>query len=554
VQAVAGTHTVLLGFSLDDPAGCLGFAIHRTDHTEGEARWLRGMKTFGSVVPEPPPGSDWPTNAHPVQGFQWGDYAAKPGHHYTYAVSALGGPPSAPVATATVSLTVRTEVEDDGEHGVWFNRGVAGSQAFARQFAGWVPTSTPDETHPAMTWLSRGLGEALLAFCAEAQDDEWSIHGALYELTWGRALQAFGAARDRGADVQLVVHGRDRDAGAANNDRTAEMARAAVAANGVEDLVTWRTAPIKSALHHHKFLVLSRRGIPEAVWTGSTNLTLGAVYGHSNVGHVVRDRAVAARFEAEWERLRDGVPIADLRAVHTADPAPERTVPVGGGVNSVFSPLTGTSLLDWYADLFDSATSSSHVTGAFGLHQVFRDRLAVDRSPVTRTVLLEKVPPPESAIPRSDDHVRVSTGSHLMGDPLQHWATERLTGFNTHVRYIHTKIILIDPLGPDPTILTGSANYSNASTATNEEHTLLIRAGRTRSSSRRAVRRVADIYLTEYHRLFMHFAFRAMAQNMEVNTGVSQWSRHLDETGTWAGRYYVDDSWRAAQRRLFSGS
>ena len=42
VQAVAGTHTVLLGFDLDDPAGCLGFAIHRTDHTEGEARWLRG--------------------------------------------------------------------------------------------------------------------------------------------------------------------------------------------------------------------------------------------------------------------------------------------------------------------------------------------------------------------------------------------------------------------------------------------------------------------------------------------------------------------------------
>ena len=58
VQAVAGTHTVLLGFDLDDPAGCLGFAIHRTDHTEGEARWLRGMKTFQSVVPDPPPGSD----------------------------------------------------------------------------------------------------------------------------------------------------------------------------------------------------------------------------------------------------------------------------------------------------------------------------------------------------------------------------------------------------------------------------------------------------------------------------------------------------------------
>jgi phosphatidylserine/phosphatidylglycerophosphate/cardiolipin synthase-like enzyme len=558
VQAVAGTHTVLLGFDLDDPTGCLGFAIHRTDHTANESRWLRGMKTFESVVPDPPPGSDWPTNEHPVQGFQWGDYAARPGHVYTYAVSAVGGSAAAPVLTATVSLEVRTEVEDDGEHGVWFNRGVAGSQAFARQFAGWVPTSTPDESHPAMVWLSRGLGEALLAFVGEALDGGWSLRGAFYEFTWGRGLEAFAAARDRGVDIRLVVHGRDRDAptgtGPDNTDRTAELARTAVHDHGIDDLVTWREAPALGALHHHKFLVLCHHGVPEAVWTGSTNLTLGAVYGHSNVGHLVRDRAVAARFAAEWDRLETAMPSAALRVAHAGDPVPARTVPVPGGVGPVFSPVSGTSLLDWYAAVFDSAASSAHITGAFGLNTVFRDRLRVDRSPVTRTVLLEKVPPPQQAIPRTDDHVRISTGSHLSGDPLQQWATERLTGFNDHVRYIHTKIVLVDPLGPDPTILTGSANYSDASTTTNEENTLVIRAGRTRSASRRAVRRVADIYLTEYHRLFMHFAFRAMTQDIELNTGVTQWSRYLDETGSWTDRYYVADSWRAAQRRLFSGS
>jgi phosphatidylserine/phosphatidylglycerophosphate/cardiolipin synthase-like enzyme len=554
VQAVAGTHSVLLGFDLDDPAGCLGFAIHRTDHVEGEARWLRGMKTFGSVVPHPPPGADWATDQHPVQGFQWGDYSAKPGRDYTYAVSAMGGTPAAPVPTATVTVRVRTEVEDDGEHGVWFNRGVAGSQAFARKFAGWVPTTTPDETHPAMVWLSRGLGEAFTAFCGEALAGEWSLRGAFYELTWGRALTAFAEARDRGADVQLVVHGRDRDAGPENNDRTAEAARRAVHESGIDDLVTWRTAPVKSALQHHKFLVLLHRGVPEAVWTGSTNLTLGAVYGHSNVGHLVRDRAVAGRFDAEWERLRAGTPTAGLRADHEADPVPDRTVPVPGGVSTVLSPRTGTSVLDWYADVFDSAQSSAHITGAFGLNVVFRDRLAVPRAPVTRTVLLEKLPPRDSAVPRTDPHVRISTGSHLSGDDLGQWATERLTGFNTHVRYIHTKIVLVDPLGADPTILTGSANYSDASTTTNEEHTLVIRAGRTRSASRRAVRRVADIYLTEYHRLFMHFAFRAMAQDREVNTGTAQWSRHLDETDGWTVRHYEAGSWRASQRRLFSGS
>ncbi len=558
MQALAGTHCVLLGFDLDDPAGCLGFAIHRTDHTENEARWLRGMKTFETLVPDPPPGSDWPTNVHPVQGFQWGDYSAKPGHDYTYAVSAVGGSASVPALGATVSLQVRTEVEDDGEHGVWFNRGVAGSQAFSRQFAGWVPTQTPDETHPAMVWLSRGLAEALLAFVGEARDDTWSLRGAFYEFTWDRALQALGAARDRGVDTRLVVHGRDRDAasgtGPGNADRTAAEARKSVHDNGIGDLVTWREAPVRSALHHHKFLVLSHHGVPEAVWTGSTNLTLGGVYGHSNVGHVVRDRAVAARFAAEWDRLEAGMPSAELRVAHAGDPVPARTVPVPGGVGTVFSPLSGDSLLDWYASVFDSAVSSAHITGAFGLNAVFRDKLRVDRSPVTRTVLLEKVPPPQQAIPRTDDHVRISTGSYLGGDPLQQWATERLTGFNDHVRYIHTKIVLVDPLGPDPTILTGSANYSGASTTTNEENTLVIRAGPTRSASRRAVQRVADIYLTEYHRLFMHFAFRAMAQDRTLNTGVTQWSRYLDETDGWTQRYYVAGSWRAAQRRLFSGS
>lgn len=79
VRATAGTHTVLLGFDLVDPAGCLGFGIHRTDHTEEEAYWLRGMKVFDSVVPHPTAGMDFSTRRHPVQGFQWGDYTAKPG-------------------------------------------------------------------------------------------------------------------------------------------------------------------------------------------------------------------------------------------------------------------------------------------------------------------------------------------------------------------------------------------------------------------------------------------------------------------------------------------
>ncbi len=566
VQAVAGTHSVLLGMDLADPAGCLGFAIRRTDHSEGEVAWLRGMKTFPGQAPEGPPGLTFSTREHPVQSFQWGDYSAKPDHRYSYLVVALGGSPAELKPLAEVSVTVATELEDDGVHGVWFNRGVAGSQAFAQKFGDFVPGSVLPDDHAAMVWLSRGLGEAFLAFCAEATGPGWALRGAFYEFTWDGGLSALAAARERGVDVQLVVHGRDRDTvGGEDNDGTAAAAREAAGRHGLDQggVLHWRTAPNKSALQHHKFLVLLRNGIARAVWTGSTNLTRGGVFGHSNVGHLVRDRATATAFAQEWQRLAGAVPTAGLRQVHEAEQPVRQQIPPDPGITSVFSPrATDSTLLDWYADLFDSspdaASGSAHITGAFGLNTVFRDKLRQTR-PVPRNVLLEKLPPRAQAIPRSDPNVRISTGAHLENDSLGHWAAEKLTGFNSHVRYIHTKIILVDPLGADPVLATGSANYSGASTTTNEEHTLVIRAGSgagtPRAASRRAVLRLADIYLTEYHRLFMHFVFRAYAQRRNLNTGARALTGlHLRPDDAWSAPYYVPGSWRERQRRLFAGS
>src|SRR4051812_13461955 len=91
VQAVAGTYVVLLGLDLPQKSckGLLGFAIHRTDHTEGEAYWMEGMKTFAETDPGLPPGTKFSTRQQPIQGFTWSDFSTKPGHHYTYRVSAL---------------------------------------------------------------------------------------------------------------------------------------------------------------------------------------------------------------------------------------------------------------------------------------------------------------------------------------------------------------------------------------------------------------------------------------------------------------------------------
>ena len=62
------------------------------------------------------------------------------------------------------------------------------------------------------------------------------------------------------------------------------------------------------------------------------------------------------------------------------------------------------------------------------------------------------------------------------------------------MNWIHTKFMLIDPLGPKPLTLTGSANWSVPSVTDNDENVLVIRGDK----------RVADIYFGEFMRLFAH--------------------------------------------------
>jgi phosphatidylserine/phosphatidylglycerophosphate/cardiolipin synthase-like enzyme len=78
---------------------------------------------------------------------------------------------------------------------------------------------------------------------------------------------------------------------------------------------------------------------------------------------------------------------------------------------------------------------------------------------------------------------------------------------NQHVSYIHSKFLLSDPLGDDPIIVTGSANFSKASTNDNDENMILIRGDQ----------RATDIYFTEFNRLFFHYYFRSVVQDTKAN-------------------------------------
>ena len=533
-MAVAGTNVVMLGW--DMPASqiqaedILGFSIRRKRASDQEVRWMTGMKTFQSVTPNPAPGVPVSTHKHPVQSFQWADFSVSPGQTYTYRIVARRAPAPALTNGSEVTLTVTTEAIDVGPHAIFFNRGAVASQEYARRFQNQRPDAVGQA---AFDWLSRGLLEGLEAFILTAGAGS-ELFGAFFEFKNERVYKALKAAKARGAQIKILYDG----------DSQSEKNEEALENSGIKGLTKPREHSGNYA--HNKFLVLRHNGTAVAVWTGSTNLTQGAIFGHLNVGHLIGDPAVGQRFLDYWAQLADQtLTTAKLRLWTESTNPVDLAAP---GIATIFSPrATTSSLLDGYAGAFDGGISSAHITGAFGLNKVFRQRLGVDRD-VVRTVLLDQEPDAGQEIPTVDLDVRVSWGDYLRKVTFEQWADEHLTNFNSWVKFIHTKIIMIDPLAPASVTLTGSANYSDNSTTDNEENTVVIRGDGTAAGDA-AARRVADVYLTEYQRLFMHFVFRDWAAK-DAETG--EGGGFLAEDDSWTARYYEPGGWRARQRATFA--
>jgi phosphatidylserine/phosphatidylglycerophosphate/cardiolipin synthase-like enzyme len=536
-KGIAGTHVVLLGMDIADSArdGLLGFAIERTDLDENEHYYLKGIKTFAETDPGFPPGTLVSTAEHPIQGFLWGDYTAKPGHRYEYRISALKGSPKNLRTDGQVVVPVKAE-DEVGSGGVFFNRGVLGSQAYARRFNNADPREVPNGE--AFKWLSRGLLEALLSFIARATGEGWALRGAFYEFQYGDVLDAFRQAADRGVDVKLVYDAREN-----SKMDPVEKNRSAIKTAGISNLMIPRTEN-PSFIAHNKFVVLSHQDVPLAVWTGSTNITESGIFGQSNVGFIVEDANIAQQYHKFWEQVAKDPVAKELRLwTDKETPTPTGEPPIG--ITPIFSPRGDLSALQWYADRMDAAKSLVCFTAAFGITQVISEVLGAKRN-YLRYVLVEKSDETVDLLRRVPTD-RVSVGSFLgKGGPLAKWLSDRMlieheNPLGTHVKYVHDKFMLVDPLSEDPVVITGSANFSPNSVTNSDENMLVYRRNTT----------VADIYLGEFMRVFNQFFFRYLVEKEQQG---SNGDSHLTTDGSWTDDYFVDGSAKQLERKLFSGS
>lgn len=540
VNVIAGNHVVLLAMDASPTGrkGLLGFAIQRTAHATKEKTWLRGTLTFEETSHEhhEPGTTQVNTDEHPIQGFRWSDYEAEPDSDYTYKVIPLYGSPTAIKRGKAVSVRCRTESVDQHRHSVFFNRAVAGSQGYVHEFGDKNPKDVPNNA--AYKWLSRGLEEGLLAFIGQANGKRYGLRAGLYEFKYQPVLKAFKAAHKSGADVKIIFDYKkpDGDPGESN--------MAAVRKAGIKRLTIPRTA-FRSAISHNKFIILLEDGEPHAVWTGSTNITRGAIFGHSNVGHIIHDPAVARTYLDYWNELAkdpDGKALRPFNDEHTpvdaGDPPPDH--------QPIMSPRGSLQALQTYAKMMDDSPGPVFLTAAFGISDELKDVLVEDKD-YLRYILMDN--PGQRG--NKDNYYairdipanRIALGDTIrVENELAGWHQEHLTGLNTHVRYVHTKYMLLDPFGENPTIITGSANFSKASTTKNDENMAILRD----------CPGPMDVYVTEFMRMFTHFEFRNKL-NASYNKDKKIHVKYLKPNDSWTDKYYVEDSVPCQERRFFGG-
>lgn len=555
VHAIAGTHVITLAFDAakKDTKNLMGFSIHRTkcdangkDISKG-GDWVKGYKPFKEIISDPQPKVTYPTNLHPWQSFVWADYAVEPDYIYKYKIVPVFGKPQKLTYGDELKITVKPEPIKDKLHEVHFNRGAAASQAYAIKFDNLKPNDkslTEKEKKERYDWLSRGLFEAVTHYIEQAKDETYGLRAALYELEYPEIPKLFKAALDKGADVQIVYEAKEA------KHKTKNQAALKEAGFKINDKKITYARQNCAGIAHNKFIVLLKNDEPVMVWTGSTNLSEGGIFGHSNVGHCIKDKNLAQQYLDYWDLLKKDTTTTNLKATvdETWPTLSAEEIPLDK-MSVMFSPRKGDAMLQTYADVLGSAENIGIITLPFNIDEKFQTALEPE-STATRYLMLNsgKTTPAKLKKLEDDPDIIVAPGAEFKNQWGQ-WLKEVHSGLSGGVvLYIHTKYLIKDPLGPSPLIIVGSANFSGPSMNSNDENMVIIPC-----SNKKGETRVQDIYLGEFFRLFDHWYFRYLQKIDHSSKKEQAAKRFLKSTSEeWINNYYTEGTDQYKRRNYFS--
>ncbi|PYE52061.1 phospholipase D-like domain-containing protein [Deinococcus yavapaiensis] len=538
LKAYAGTTGVLLAFDLAETRrpGLLGFAVHRSA-PDGSDRWLSGQLAFPGQAHEPSEALS--TNTAPIQAFRWGDYAVYPNRTYTYTLHPVYGVPGALDVRPGPSVTVTTHPQDAGEHIVTFNRAAAASQAFARRFPGMADDLRARKKNgqvavlpaEALAWLSRGALEQIERFIDAALDDTWSLDIAIYEYELQPIVHAVERALRRRVNVRIVYHAKNGDDATTENEE--HLTRVPDGA---------KRGRVTSSIHHHKFMVRGRiiDGVrtPHAVLCGSTNFTENGVYRQANVVHVAQSPQIAWSYQGVFDVLFSG---ADPKATRAYIDAHNKLPDAWGECFAGFSPRRGGADLDAFARLIGEARRDVLFCTAFDLdRRIVAALWGQKNDDVLRLGVQNRAQDVQDIIGTNRDRGRQFVATALLPEGLERFFKEDTAGQAGNI-LIHTKLIVLDFTSDQPTVISGSHNFSKNASANNDENYLVLRGNTD----------VADMYGCELLRVYDHYRFRYLISQAAKAGPVAP--RTLKADDSWTNEYFGEDAQRTLDRRRFAG-
>jgi phosphatidylserine/phosphatidylglycerophosphate/cardiolipin synthase-like enzyme len=513
-----GDHTCLVWLPTDGKpiANCRGFAIRRI--LNGKEGYLHGFIGF-SDTDKLDPANPW---KFPVQRFLWWDYLVTLGDKIQYSVVPVIGPNKDNLSLDTKDaspLTAEFVVTGQATPHIaaFFNKGIVAAQWVSRALAAAPKNSKITDLivqsgNQLRNALSGLLRPQILSLIADTKKNNGKIFAALYELNDPELISAL---IDFGKDCSLILaNGAFKSNTPPNNDENLKV-RAQL-----KGKITLFDRIVKTGhFAHNKFVVFcDSSGTPQRVLTGSTNWTSTGLCTQANNGLIIDDPNVAANFLDAWNRIKtagNDYPPAFVTGNSTAKTFQSD----GGTVTPWFVKTSAAQDLEYARKLINAAKE--------GILFLFFNPGTFQQDPSKWTLLQNILERHNSSNPNFDADLYfcgvvnqdipqltkpdgakgAQTGGALDPnaaapnpvtlyqngiEPPQRLSHDVLVPSNVKSQFhdweqellragivnIHSKVIVLDPFGENPVVMTGSHNLGFKASNANDDNLVIIEGNR----------------------------------------------------------------------------
>jgi phosphatidylserine/phosphatidylglycerophosphate/cardiolipin synthase-like enzyme len=506
-RAYANCNQALIAWQIGAPIErCLGFALERIG-TDGQSEFINNVVGFpgmrAQAREQPRPSSVWP-----IQRFTWIDRAPQRGTPFSYRITpVIGAPGVVEVTTGLAAETNPVEVAiGSGPITAVFNNERAGAR---EQFQADLVKGSSEKQRAAREFFGGQVRGALLSLLNEARAQAGEVYLALFELDDVELLNTLDAVGER-ANIIL-----SRGPEAMRNSKRLDEVRKRLAGTR---LYLRRKAQRYS---HTRFMVVcDREGKPQKVWTGSLPWTSSALYGKDSNALIIEDAAVAARYFAQWQRLRDDPTPASLMIANAQSDA--FTLTDGARIRLRFAPVRDR------ADVEDvrACLSAARSAVLFVMGPQPQKSILADIVRLSRRLYVAGVAHPASSLTKVA--VYQYGGAQVVKPqrvPTESFGIEGLPAHAVRVA-LGSRLIVIDPFGDRPIVIAGSHTLSDGASRSNDEDLLIIEGNRT----------LAQACAVHIKGLIDHYSFRARARSAKAVDAVA-----LRPNDGWQSRFMTGE-------------